>query len=360
MNESKESEPPTPPPSRASSLEPSQISKKASGPFQSIPLPLNSSKASFQKYDKTLKSKFFDNYNLNRLYALYGIYYKLCNPKPDEDKWAYYDSAVNKLKTHKENFNKGKETQKMNQSLEELVVNIEEYINLFNEKLIDISEKEKFVVKELDEAEKIKHYSRFNRIFKNHYNPKGEGILSLLHVYDCEVKLWREAIPPPFVNPEENLPLKQNVATSEESKKSAVKSFLDRFDKKPLDCSDETGRTYTDGEEYIRVYISILDKIAVSEYFKKITTNMTVSLTEQRKEKLKEELETNISEIITLKGKIGSNPSSSDFDKIKEILEETTTKINEVEKYLDEQINIMDKKDFVSLLQDGIVEKKMI
>jgi hypothetical protein len=216
------SEPPTPPPSRSASLGPSEEnisgalqtdsansnrSSKATSQealserLQNIPLPLKP----IDEPKNTKKRISFENYDLNRLYAIYFIYYKLCNPSISYDPYAMYAAGVERLKLYKLN---GKDKDKeIRETKGELIESTNTVITYFGEKIDDYIEKNK--ISRVDSTNltvsvKILHYSRFNRFFQENYQLMGESIQSLLIVYDCEVELWKDALPPTAMNSKQN------------------------------------------------------------------------------------------------------------------------------------------------------------
>jgi len=379
----------TPPPSRQSS-EMNEPKNAVPGPLESIPLPLSSQKKSIQ-LDKSQQSSFFKNYNLNRLYSLYGIYdklYKLYKEVPDKSPavlYIAYDLSIDKMKKYKDEFNKkkgmlsfswSKKTEEMNQTLGEVIPeienDIEEFDKIINEISKSIKDNAKILTRELNETEKILQYSRFNRIFRNKMTINNDdkydnAKIALLYVYKCEVQLWRDAIPPPAVNPEDDLPQKQEVAQDEDSQKRAVKQFLDRFGRPSPNCIIPASKSNcnTVGEEYIRVYISILEKIPADENFKATkpdTTfsapNVKFSFTQAEKEELKNDLIQKITHIINIRESVGKNPEINDFEKLTVILRETTDLINKVEKCLDSRKTVMETNVVRLILQDKLVDEK--
>ena len=331
------------------------------------------------------ENSFLRGYDIQRLYAFYFIYYKLGGVvTPAKDPWNAFNEMIIRLKSFKESYNKSGE---INDETFEVVSGIDGMIFLFGEHLKGLPEMKDL---EQDDSEKVKlfHYSRFIRVFEKNYKATPLVITSLLHVYEYELKLWKESIEQP---PKVEIPVV--VAEDTEDQLNAVRTFLSRFDdlytytENELDIkanqktatSGESNSSInmpidkpkvepiiiksSVGEDNIRFFISILKKIATDDKFKGSNIarpNSTInSFEESDSNNLVLLLEGNLKEIKELKVKFETDKTQKTiFADLKKILEDTTGNINKVEVFLNSRKKLCKENDFISLIKEGILPEK--
>ena len=331
------------------------------------------------------ENSFLRGYDITRLYAFYGIYFKLGGVvTPAEDPWNAFNEMIIRLNSFKESYNKSGE---INDETFEVVSGIDGMIFLFGEHLKGLPEM-KDLKQDDSEKDKLFHYSRFIRVFEKNYKATPLVIPSLLHVYEYELKLWKESIEQP---PKVEIPVV--VAEDTEDQLNAVRTFLSRFDdlytytENELDIKANQ-KTATSGasnssinmpidkpkvepiiikssvgEDNIRFFISILKKIATDDKFKGSNIarpNSTInSFEESDSNNLVLLLEGNLKEIKELKVKFETDKTQKTiFADLKKILEDTTGNINKVEVFLNSRKKLCKENDFISLIKEGILPEK--
>jgi hypothetical protein len=385
-----ENVPPTPPsspsPSRQTSLEPPSN---------------NSAPKTSSEIDKTQMSNFFKNYDLSRLYAFYGIYYKLRNLIPDYiDTWEKFNKTTNELVRIKRTLElKG---HMRDDYMAKTVGEMNEQLIAFQDKLNTIGESDKKFTKEFndmveetdgnpDHKDKIKHYSRFIRVIRNAKNdgtmeiPKNTSwIIALLRVNVYETMLWNDAIAtlkipgtlgskvnssPKVSKPDNSLIKVQKNKNGkpiwtqkwrENSKplnKDAVNTFLDSLKDSFKDYREEN-REEDKEDDNICAFIGILKVIPTDEN-SPITgtpTDKNLIFNQEKKDLLIKRLESIRTNLYLLKDLKKDNSHEKHLYAIPGILADATKYINEVEYYLDDRKRLFKDNGYKAIREE--IEKK--